>query len=134
MARTRRLLALLFVPLVAVMLMGAAELVDPEPIAVPAGLASADVAKAIKTGIVRRGWVVTKDENGQIDATLNIRAHTAKVAIPYNTKEVAIRYVDSSELAYSEKKGKRYIHGNYIKWVRNMQADIQRELQLLAVK
>jgi hypothetical protein len=133
MARTRRLLALLLVPL-AFMLMGAAELVDPQPIAVPAGVAAADVAKAIKTGIVRRGWVVTKDENGQIDATLNIRAHTAKVAIPYNTKEVAIRYVDSSELAYSEKKGKRYIHGNYIKWIRNMQADIQRELGLLAVK
>jgi hypothetical protein len=133
MARTRRFLALLLVPL-AFMLMGAAELVDPDPIAVPAGLAAADVAKAIKTGIVRRGWVVTKDENGQIDATLNIRAHTAKVAIPYNTKEVAIKYVDSNELAYSEKKGKRYIHGNYIKWIRNMQADIQRELGLLAVK
>jgi hypothetical protein len=133
MARTRRLLALLLVPL-AFMLMGAAELVDPAPIAVPSGLAAADVAKAIKTGIVRRGWVVTKDENGQIDATLNIRKHTAKVAIPYNTKEVAIKYVDSSELAYSEKKGKRYIHGNYIKWIRNMQADIQRELGLLAVQ
>lgn len=133
MARTRRLLALLLVP-VAFMLMGAAELVDPDPIAVPAGLAAADVAKAIKTGIVRRGWVVTKDENGQIDATLNIRRHMAKVVIPYNTKEVAIRYVDSSELDYSEKKGKRYIHGNYVKWVRNMQADIQRELATLSVK
>jgi hypothetical protein len=133
MARTRRLLALLLVPL-AFMLMGAAELVDPDPIAVPAGLAAADVSKAIKMGIVRRGWVVTKDENGQIDATLNVRSHTAKVAIPYNAKEVAIRYVDSTELAYSEKKGKRFIHGNYIKWIRNMQADIQRELQLLAVK
>lgn len=133
MDRTRRLLALLLVPF-AFMLMGAHELVDPAPIAVPSGLAAADVAKAIKAGIVRRGWVVTKDENGQIDATLNIRRHTAKVAIPYNTKEVAIKYVDSTELDYSEKKGKRYIHGNYLKWIRNMQADIQRELQMLALK
>jgi hypothetical protein len=133
MARTRRFLALLLVPL-AFMLMGAAELVDPDPIAVPAGVSAADVSKAIKAGIVRRGWIVTKDENGQIDATLNIRAHTAKVAIPYNMKEVAIRYVDSTELDYSEKKGKRYIHGNYVKWIRNMQADIQRELQMLPVK
>jgi hypothetical protein len=134
MARTRRFLALLLVPAVAFMLMGAAELVDPDPIAVPAGLAAADVAKAITAGIVRRGWVVTKDDNGQIDATLNIRAHTAKVVIPYNTKEVAIRYVDSTELDYSEKKGKRYIHGNYVKWIRNMQADIQRELQTASAK
>src|SRR5687768_12010937 len=133
MARTRRLLALLLVPF-AFMLMGAAELVDPDPIAVPAGVAAADVSKAIKTGIVRRGWVVTKDEKGQIDATLNIRSHTAKVAIPYNAKEVAIKYVDSTDLDYSEKKGKRYIHGNYVKWIRNMQADIQRQLQTVSAK
>ncbi len=58
-----RLAALLFVPL-AFMLMGAKSvLVDPEPIAVPAGIAAKDVAKAIKVGIIRRGWVVSKDEN-----------------------------------------------------------------------
>jgi hypothetical protein len=28
----------------------------------------------------------------------------------------------------------KYIHANYNKWVRNMQSDIQRELQLLTVK
>lgn len=133
MDRTRRLFALALVPL-AFLLMGAHELVDPDPIPVPAGVAAADVSKAIKAGIVRRGWIVTKDENGQIDATLNIRSHTAKVVIPYNSKEVAIRYVDSTQLDYSEKKGKRYIHGNYVKWIRNMQADIQRELQMISVK
>src|SRR5687768_11484268 len=98
MTRTR-LLTLLLVPF-AFLLMGArgVPLVDPEPIPVPDGIAAADVAKAIKLGIIRRGWIVTKDENGQIDATLNVRTHTAKVVIPYNTKEVAIRYVSSEDL------------------------------------
>jgi hypothetical protein len=133
MARTR-LAALLFVPL-AFLLMGArALIVDPEPIAVPAGISASDVAKAIKVGIVRRGWVISKDENGQIDAVLNVRTHTARVAIPYDAKEVRIKYVSSEDLDYQEKNGQRYIHSNYVKWVRNMQADIQRELQLLTIK
>lgn len=77
MAR-KRLLALLLVP-IAFALMGArAVLVDPEPIPVPAGVSAVDVSKAIKTGIVRRGWVVTKDENGQIDAALNLRSHIVR--------------------------------------------------------
>jgi hypothetical protein len=133
MARSR-LAALLFVPL-AFLLMGArALIVDPEPIAVPAGISAGDVAKAIKVGIVRRGWVISKDENGQIDAVLNVRTHTARVAIPYDAKEVRIKYVSSEDLDYQEKNGQRYIHGNYVKWVRNMHADIQRELQLLTIK
>lgn len=133
MARSR-LAALLLIPL-AFMLMGArAILVDPEPIAVPAGIEAKDVAKAIKVGISRRGWVVSKDENGQIDAVLNLRTHVARVAIPYSATDVRIRYVSSEDLDYSEQNGKRYIHGNYIKWVRNIEADIQRELQLLTVK
>jgi subtilase family serine protease len=101
---------------------------------VPAGLSASEVAKAIKVGIMRRGWVVSKDQNGQIDAVLNVRKHSAHVAIPYDDKEVRIKYVSSDNLDYQEKNGERYIHGNYVKWVRNMQADIQRELQLLTVK
>ena len=129
-----RVVALLLVPL-AFMLMGAkAVLTDPEPIPVPAGIAAKDVAKAIKVGILRRGWAVMKDENGQIEAVLNVRTHTARVAIPYSTREVSIKYVRSDNLDYQEKGGVKYIHANYIKWVRNMQMDIQRELQLLTVK
>jgi len=133
MARSR-LIALLLVPL-AFMLMGSKSvLVDPEPVQVPAGVKLQDVAKAIKVGIVRRGWVVTKDEAGQIDAVLNVRAHRAKVVIPYNTKEVAIHYAGSDNLDYQEKNGVKYIHANYVKWAKNMHSDIQRELQLLTIK
>ena len=133
MARSR-LAALLLIPL-AFMLMGAkAVLVDPAPIAVPAGLAAKDVAKAIKVGISRRGWVVSKDEHSQIDAVLSLRSHSARVAIPYSAKEVTIKYVSSEDLDYQENNGTKYIHGNYMKWIRNMEADIQRELQFLTVK
>jgi hypothetical protein len=131
MNRTR-LASLLLVPL-ALLLMGAV-LVDPEPIAVPAGLAAKDVSKAIRAGIVQRGWVVLKDEKGTIDAVLNLRKHEARVAIAYDPKQVTIKYGSSDNLDYSEKNGVRQIHKNYNKWITNMVQDIQRALQSASIQ
>jgi hypothetical protein len=134
MARSR-LLTLLFVPL-AFMLMGArgAPLVDPAPLAVPPGVAAKDVSKAIRTGIATRGWIVSKDENGKIDATLNNREHQVVIAIVYDAKQVKINYVSSQNMNYSEKNGTRYIHKKYTQWTQNVVADINKELQLAAIK
>ena len=134
MARTR-LVALLLVPL-AFLLMGSSKvaLVDPDPIQVPAGVRIQDVARAIRTGLSSRHWMVTKDENNQIEAVLNVPEHMLKVSIPYSTTSVSIKYVDSQNLDYSEMKGVKYIHEKWVGWTRNMRADIQRELQLVTVK
>jgi|SRR5689334_12849159 hypothetical protein len=131
MIRTR-LWSLLLIP-VAVVLMGAAVLVDPPPINVPAGLSVKDVSKAIRAGIVQRGWVVLKDEKGVIDAQLNVRTHEVRVAIPYDTKQVKITYVSSQNLDYDEKGGTRHIHKKYNQWIDNMVQDIQRQLQVAAI-
>jgi len=131
-----RFAALLLIPL-AFMLMGASKipLVDPDPIAVPAGLKADDVSKAIKAGIASRtGWTVTKEAPGQIEATLNVRQHMLKVNIPYSTSSVAIKYVDSANLDYAEKKGVKVIHPKWNNWTRNLLSDIQRELSVAAVK
>jgi hypothetical protein len=128
MNRTR-LWSLLLIPL-AFFMMGAAVLVDPPPIAVPSGLATKDVAKAIRSGIVGRGWVVTKDENGHMDTVLNLRTHEVKVDIAYDTKQVVIKYVGSSNLDYDEKNGVRHIHKKYNQWIDNMVKDINNQLQI----
>lgn len=132
-----RLLALLLVPL-AFMLMGGAApipLKDPDPIAVPAGFSVEQVAKAIKVAVASRtGWTITKDEPGQYEATLNVRQHMLKVNIPYSASSVAIKYVDSQNLDYGEKKGVKVIHPKWVNWTRNLSTDIQRELNVLAVK
>lgn len=131
-----RFAALLLIPL-AFMLMGASKIVltDPDPISVPAGLKADEVGKAIKAGIASRtGWTVTKEESGQIEATLNVRQHMLKVNIPYSTTQVAIKYVDSQNLDYSEKKGVKYIHNKWVGWTRNLSSDIQRELSRVAAK
>ena len=131
MIRTR-LASLLLIP-VAFVLMGAAVLVDPPPINVPAGLSAKDVSKAIRSGIVQRGWVVLKDEKDVIDAQLNVRTHEVRVSIAYDPKQVKITYVSSQNLDYDEKKGVRHIHKKYNQWIDNMVQDIQRQLQVTAI-
>ena len=132
-----RLAALLLIPL-AFMLMGGATpipLADPEPISVPAGLNIEQVSKAIKVAVASRpGWAITKEDNGQFEVTLNVRQHMLKVNVPYSTSSVAIKYVDSQNLDYSEKKGVKVIHPKWVNWTRNLASDIQRELNVLSVK
>ena len=76
-----------------------------------------------------RTWVVSKEQPGRIDATLNLRAHVARIAITWDDSQVRLAYVSSENLDYKDKNGKRYIHKNYLSWVNNVLADLSRNLQ-----
>jgi hypothetical protein len=132
MFRARAWSSLLLVSAV-VFLMGARQvpLTDPEPIAVPAGLKIEQVAKAIKASLVGRTWAVTQEDPGHIVSTLHLREHMAKIDIAYDLQTIRIRYLDSGELMYAEKKGQRMIHRNYLAWIQNIVNDINRNLTLM---
>lgn len=119
--------ALSFSPLAA---HAAAPLVDPDPIAVPAGMAADVVAKEIKRSLLGRNWLVSAEQPGEIDATLNLRQHVARVRIRYDAQQVRLAYVSSENLDYQEKRGQRRIHKNYLSWVNNVLTDLSRNLQL----
>lgn len=127
--KASRLKALLLVPVLA-LLVAAAPLVDPAPIQVPAGLSEKAVAKSIRLGVATRGWIVTRQEPGFMEATLNIRAHTAKIGIKYDTQSIQINYLESTNLDYEVKDDVRYIHANYLKWVNNVVHDITVQLNV----
>jgi len=116
-----------------VFLMGARQvpLTDPEPVAVPAGLKIEQVTKAIKAALVGRTWAVTSEEPGHIVSTLNLREHMAKIDIVYDLQTIRIKYLDSGELLYAEKKGQRMIHHNYLNWIQNLVNDMNRNLTLV---
>jgi hypothetical protein len=118
------------------LLMGArqAPLTDPDPLAVPAGLELRTVEREIKRALIGRGWTITAEADGQIDSTLNVRAHTARVRISYDAQRVVLAYVSSENLAYEEKRGERYIHKNYASWVNNVLSDLSRGLQMAAIE
>jgi hypothetical protein len=123
------LMMLLGVVAVAPITVASEVLVDPQPISVPPGLSEKAVAKSIRLGVAQRGWVVSRQDPGYMEATLNIRSHVAKVGITYDTKSIQIRYIDSTNLDYEVKKGVRRIHGNYLKWINNIVRDISVQLQ-----
>jgi hypothetical protein len=105
------------------------ELVDPAPIAVPAGLDDAKIAQAVKASLIARTWTIMAVKPGHIDATLNLRKHTANITIDWSAGPLRIAYVSSTNLDYKEKRGKRYIHENYLGWIQYLVQDIQRNLQ-----
>ena len=132
MFRARSWSALLLVSAM-VFLMGARQvpLADPQPIAVPAGLKVEQVSKAIRAALAGRAWAVTSEEPGHIVSTLNVREHMAKIDIVYDTQTIAIKYLESGELMYAQKKGQRVIHRNYLNWIANLVNDMNRNLVLV---
>jgi hypothetical protein len=132
MFRARTWSALLLVSAV-VFLMGARQvpLTDPQPIAVPAGLKVEQVSKAIRAALAGRAWAVTSEEPGHIVSTINVREHMAKIDIVYDVQTITIKYLESGELMYAEKKGQRMIHRNYLNWILNLVNDMNRNLVLV---
>jgi hypothetical protein len=129
--RPRSWSALLLLPLLVLLMAGRqVPLVDPEPIAVPAGLTLPKVTKSIRAALVGRDWVISEEQPGHIVGTLNLRAHMAKIDITFDTSKVSLHYVDSKELMYAEKQGVKLIHRNYLSWIQNLVTDINRNMVL----
>lgn len=127
---SRKFRALLVVPLASLLMAAAPLLVDPQPLAVPAGLSEKDVSQAVRMGVSKRGWIVTRQDPGYVEATLHLRTHMAKIGISYDTQSVRIRYLDSTNLDYEVKKDGPHIHGNYLKWINNVVSDISVQLNV----
>lgn len=104
------------------------ELADPAPIAIPAGLTDKQINREIQRSLLSRGWRVSDSQPGRIDSVLNLREHEARIRISWDDAQVRIAYVGSVNLDYKEKRGKRYIHSNYLNWMNYLQNDIYANL------
>lgn len=111
-----------------------APLVDPDPISIPAGLSQEKAVKDIKRALIGRGWTITAERPGEIDSTLNLRTHTARIRVTWDAQAVRIAYVSSVDLDYKERKGKRFIHPNYLGWISNIAKDMGTNMQLSAIE
>ncbi len=126
---TRWLGAAVFLLLAGLAQAGYEEIYNVEGAAIPQGLTQDKIVKAIKAGGAQRGWVIDEQGPGHLLATLNIRSHTVRADIHYDSTSYSITYKDSVNMKF--KKGR--IHGAYNKWVSNLEGDIQRALQLVAL-
>lgn len=113
-------------------------LVDPEPIAVKQGLSQAKVLSAIKQALLGRGWIPSNEKPGSLDATYTKSGRKgdikATIAISYDKQNIQIKYKDSEGLDYAESGGERTIHGNYTKWIGNLQKDIPIFMERIALQ
>lgn len=131
MSRSRLLLWMLPL-LLLTMAFGRAPLVNPPPVAVPSGLDTMQVGKAVKGALVGRGWMLSAEQVDGVDGTLHGSDYTAKIHVAFDTRQVSITYVDSTHLKYEVKRnGQRMIHSNYMNWMRFLTQDIARNLQLV---
>ncbi len=83
----------------------------------------AQVRTAILAAGISLGWTMAEVKPGLIQATLNLRKHTAVVDIPYSETKYSIIFKSSINL--DEKDGK--IHKNYNSWVQNLSKKIGTE-------
>lgn len=104
------------------------ELVDPASIPVPAGTSDGQVVAALKRALLGRGWGITAERPGEIQSTLFLRGHEARIALRHDAREVRIAYLDSARLDYEEAEGKRWIHSNYLGWIGFLAGDIKANL------
>ncbi len=99
-------------------------IVNPDPFYVSAE-STTKMRQIIGQALAGRGWMVTKDDPGDLESTLMTRGHTAKIHVAYDAKTVTIRYLDSSNLKYWKSPGGvEYIHQNYNGWIRRLVHDM----------
>jgi hypothetical protein len=124
----------LFVVPVAVMLMGAARLIDPPPVDTPAMLSELDATNVVRATLVKRGWLLTQDSGNEIIASLNVRTHMVKVKFVVAERKIRVSYVDSVNLEYQlNSRGEPTIHRKYGGWVQNLITAFQQEMQVAAL-
>jgi hypothetical protein len=136
MSQARRFSLLLLLPILfLLMAFRQAPLVDPPAIAVSAKLDLAQVEKAVKQALVKREWLIVTDEPGKITASYDRREFTSRIGITYDTKQVQVNYITSTNLKYEVKKdGEKLIHKNYMAWIQNLVTDIGSYLTLASIQ
>jgi hypothetical protein len=114
---------------------GSKTMYEPLPIAVPEGLTRENISKAISDTLTGRKWSIDEvtlakgEEQSEILATLHVRTHQLSIKFLFDEDKIEIHYVQSTNLQYREKKGKKYIHPKYTQWINNLEFDLKANLR-----
>jgi hypothetical protein len=93
-------------------------------VAVIGDLSTKQVGDAVVRALTGRRWIFSAPKGNSLEATQMTRGLMAKIAVSWDSKHVTIKYVDSQGLDFEEKDGQRMIHGNYNKWIENLERDL----------
>jgi hypothetical protein len=120
-----------FVPSMGALLLASCATSVPlvEPINRPLPQNVSQVANGPETAIIQAlqslGWVVVARQPGRVTSQIELRGrHRVKIAVDYASASYSIRYLDSEGVDYDPATGE--IHRNWDRWMRNLEARIQR--------
>jgi hypothetical protein len=103
----------------------------PGPIAFPQYLDTVKVSEAIMTAFTNKKWLIEADTGEAVRAHLAIRRHVLRIRIDYSTRGLSYHYLGSELLGYEEDAGEKYIHPNANKWLSQLAAEVQIQIQRL---
>lgn len=93
-------------------------------------LTLSDYERAIVRAGAGRGWQMVSAGPGLLRGDITVRGrHSASIEIPFTTDTYSINYISSNGLDYDSGVGT--IHPNYNQWIRVLDSDIQKEIQIL---
>lgn len=96
----------------------------------PRILSMSDYERAIVSAATGRGWRMQSVAPGLLRGDITVRGrHSATIEIPFNTQTYSINYISSDGLKYDPSAGT--IHPNYNQWIRVLDSDIKKEIQIL---
>ncbi len=106
--------------------------VDKHPMPpVARSMSSGQIEKAVVTAAQRRGWATEPIAPGVIRATLKKAAHSATVDVIFDQASYSIKYVTSVNM---REKEDGTIHGRVVNWVRLLEKDISKNVQLASTR
>lgn len=106
-----------------------AVLVDPPTFEVSADAKPAQIGKGIKQAMVGQRWAVDTERPGYVEGKYTGGGWWVRVAVSYVGHSVSIRYLTSDGLNFSDKGDRRYIHANYLKWVKALAGAIPHSVE-----
>jgi hypothetical protein len=85
---------------------------------------AAQTEAALRRAFVGRHWTITRDQPGEIEATLVVREHSITVKFAWTATQVSAIYVASENMDYEVDGDKTYIDRYYYRWLKFLQRDI----------
>lgn len=101
-------------------------LTEPAPVTLNCDLSEKKMQIGIRNGGAMRGWVIVNQTAGNTELNyVKGDKYSITVDVNYTANTFAVKYKDSMNLDYKEKKGVRYLHPNAVKWMINLSGDIR---------
>jgi hypothetical protein len=97
---------------------------------VPSNIKNSDqVKQAIERAGMGLGWIIKEVDGDTLEGSLYLRAHLAKITIPYSSSQYSLLYKSSVNLDFDEEA--KTIHSNYNGWIMNLDHAIQVQLNYI---